>query len=345
MRERLAYLHLPKSAGTSIRAALSSFYDEAATAPWTFDHILLGRHPAAPDIDRPLLLGDGSALRDYRYAEGHWALPTLLEGFDAADVVCLLREPRARVLSHYTFWRGWAQEQHDVWGEYDAATCARLPLSGFLTDPKVAHQADNLVARLVLGDHDRVPFDAPIAADDIDELADEACARLDEIGHVDVIDRGDDVYTALEAWFGDTLSRHRMNVTDLDRGERVDLDDLLDRRTLALLHERTAIDLRIWHHVAARRGLSEREARAIADVSYGASIGKIVRAHSVHEARPSIESAARAVVVGEIEELALTQRPPAAVRLVRLIRRGPRVWRDRIVDEVEYRRSRRNGDG
>ena len=69
MRERLAYLHFPKSAGTSIRAALSSFFDESAVAPWHFDRILLGDHPAADDIAQPILTGPGSELAAYRYAE------------------------------------------------------------------------------------------------------------------------------------------------------------------------------------------------------------------------------------------------------------------------------------
>jgi hypothetical protein len=330
MRERLAYLHLPKSAGTSIRSALSSFYDESVTAPWSFDWILLGNHPAAADVAQPILLGDGHELSAYRYTEGHWALPTLLNGFDAGDIACLLREPRARLLSHYTFWRSWTQAQHDAWGTYPAAACARQPLGAFLDDPTVAHQADNLVARLILGEHPRIPFDAHIDPADVGDLASEACARLDQLGHVDLIDRGADAHSAFDEWFGEPLSRPRLNVTDLEGGEPVDLDDLLDGATLRRLADRTAIDARIWSHVASRRGLTTTDADVVGDAAFAGSLGAIVRAHAVRSARPTIEEAARAAAISELDGLAAATGRRRLASPSAAVRRGAGAIRRRI---------------
>ncbi len=327
MRERLAYLHLPKAAGTSIRAALSAYYDTADIVPWSFDRHMFGEFARLADIDRPVFLGDPREFRRYRYMEGHWSLPTILAGFEPQDVACILREPRARYLSQYTFWRSWGDDQHEVWHPFDASLASRRPLSEYASNPAVACISDNLVSRLILGPHPLIPVDAHIAPADIDAVAAAACEQLDLIGHVDVIERGEATYAALEEWFGSPLSRERLNETQLDRGRRVDLDDLTDRSTLALVNDRSAADLQIWHHVADKRTPSATAVRSLADTSFAASLTKI----AVEHARPSAPE--------PVAPLAdAPARPSATTRLIRLIRRGPRVWVHRIRDEIDLRR-------
>lgn len=332
MRDRLAYLHLPKSAGTSFRDPIARCYPAELTVPWSFDRVLFGDDPGLVDVREPVFLGEPDELQGYRYMEGHWTLPVVLSAFDAADVVCILREPRARFLSHYTFWRSWPEWMHELWTPYEGARYAQRPLSEYCTDPRIAHQADNLITRLIVGRDPRIPLDAHITASDVDAVAADACARLDELGFVDVLERGDDVYTALEQWFGSPLSRERLNETKLDDGPPVDVDDFADRRTVALVNDRNAADLQLWHHVAARRGLTGTPARTTADATYAASVARVVvttMARPVPEPPPAPPEPEPYV------------RPSAPVRLVRLIRRGPRVWRDRIRDEIEYRRAKR----
>jgi hypothetical protein len=330
VRERLAYLHLPKAAGTSIRAALSSYYSAYDTVPWSFDRHMFGDFDRLADVDRPVFLGDPAEFRRYRYMEGHWSLPTILAGFDPEDVACILREPRARFLSQYTFWRSWGDDQHAVWDPFDASLMSRRPLGEYASSDTIACISDNLATRLILGPHSHIPPDGPIAPGDIDTVARHACAQLDRIGFVDVIERGEATYVALEEWFGSPLSRERLNETQLDLGDRVDLDDLADRTTQALVNDRSAADLQVWHHVLAKREASAAAGRSTADASYGASLAKI----AVQHARPvEVETAGP-----EVEAPAIEPRPPAAERLVRLIRRGPRVWVDRIRDEIAYRR-------
>lgn len=335
MRERLAYLHLPKAAGTSIRAALSSYYDADDTVPWSFDRHMFGDFDGLADIDRPVFLGDPAEFRRYRYMEGHWSLPTILAGFDPEDVACILREPRARYLSQYTFWRSWGDGQHEVWHPFDASLASRRPLSDYASDRSIACISDNLVTRLILGPHELIPNDDHIPPGDVDAAAAAACEQLDRIGFVDVIERGEDTYVALEEWFGSPLSRERLNETQLDRGERVDLDDLCDRRTLSLVNDRSAADLQVWHHVASKRTPSATTTRSLADTSFAASLTKI----AVEHARPGEQPSEPA---GEAESIApaAPERSPAAIRLGRLIRRGPRVWVHRIRDEIDLRRGK-----
>lgn len=330
MRERLAYLHLPKAAGTSIRAALSSYYEADDTVPWSFDKHMFGGFDRLDIVDRPVFLGDPTEFRRYRYMEGHWSLPTILAGFDLEDVACILREPRSRYLSQYTFWRSWGDDQHAVWNPFDASLYSRRTLGEYASSAAIACISDNLATRLILGPHSLIPPDGPIRPEHVDTVARHACTQLDRIGFVDVIERGESTYVALEEWFGSPLSRERLNETQLDQGERVDLDDLMDRRTQALVNDRSAADLQVWHHVLSTR--ESGSGRATADASYGAALTKI----AVQHARPDVletppESALE-------PETVTSDRPPAGERLVALAKRGPRVWGDRIRDEIAHRR-------
>ena len=359
MRSRLAYLHLPKAAGTSLRAALSAYYDEEDTVPWSFDRHLFGDDPRLGEVAEPVFLGQPDELAGYAYMEGHWTLPTITSAFDPSDVVCVLREPRARFLSHYTFWRGWPEWMHDLWQPYDGARFARLTLGEYCQEPAIAHQADNLVTRLILGPHPLAPNDSHIRAGDVDRLAAQACRRLDDVGYVDVLERGDDVYRDLESWFGSPLTRERLNETDLGEGEPVDLDDFSDARTMSLVNDRNASDLQIWHHVAAARGVAERVARSTSDAAFARSVAKIAAGHAALALRPEVERYMRERIAGEIAEKArldaeawersvlaeqarLAELPPVSfpTRLIRLMRRGPAaVWR-RTFAEIDRRRGR-----
>jgi hypothetical protein len=330
VRERLAYLHFPKAAGTSVRAALGSYYPPEATVPWSFDRVLFGGFDRLDEVREPVFLGGPSEIQGYGYMEGHWSLPTILAAFDPTDVVCVVREPRARLLSHYTFWRSWPQWMHDLWAPYEAAALATRPLSEFLSDPRIAHQADNLCTRLLLGEHPLAPPDAFLL--DPEAAAAEACARVDSLGYADVLERGAAMYSGLEAWFGSPLSRERLNETDLMGGEPVDIPDFTDRATLELLHARTAADRLVWHHVAERHGLLATAAADLADSVFAANFGRIVAEHAT-AASPAVESPpASAPVVAPVDTT------PAAVRAVRLLRRGPKAWVARGRVEVARRR-------
>ena len=341
MRPRLAYLHLPKAAGTSIRAAVSSYYPREDTVPWSFDRHLFGDHPRLGEVGEPIFLGSPDELRPYPYMEGHWTIPTMLEAFEPSEIVCILREPRARFLSHYTFWRGWPPEMHALWEPYPGARFAQLPLREYCLSAPIAHQADNLVTRLILGPHRLAPNDAHIKPGDIDTVAAEAIRQVDDLGYVDVLERGDAVYHDFEEWFGSPLHQERLNVTDLARGEPVDLKDLVDPVVLGLVNDRNASDLQIWEHVAAQRGLGKLELQPMSDAAYGSAIARVTTAHT--KLRGQIE--AERIAPPPPESVAVEPEPPAdvprasaPVRLVRLFLRGPRVWRDRISDEIEYRR-------
>jgi hypothetical protein len=156
-----------------------------------------------------------------------------------------------------------------------------------------------------------------------------------------VLERGDDVYRDLETWFASPLNRQRLNETDLGFGPPVDLADFTDPKTLALVGDRNAADLQIWLHVAERRGLGARRARSIADSAFGAAIGKVVIAHAQPVPRdPSARHPLDRAPFDAINEAPPEDAQPSTPgRLVRLVRRGPRAIRDRMLAEVAHRRT------
>ena len=270
---------------------------------------MFGNHPGVESIPQPILLDDRADLSGYRYMEGHYALPTIEQGFDLADVVCVLREPRARFLSHYTFWRSWGPELRDQWLPYDVPRTARESLVDYCHDPAAAHQTDNLIARLIIGPHPMIPAGAMIAVADQGALIELGIERLDALGFVDVLERGESTFDALEAWFGSPLERSRLNETDLDDGPPLDVADLTDPAAQAALDQRTAIDQVLWQHVATRRGLSTQEARLLGDQTFAASLDRLVERTHDRTARPGVAGRLARQVAARLRQRRTSTRP------------------------------------
>src|SRR5271156_2805263 len=105
------FLHIPKSAGSSIHSALEAALPAGSLAPqrtdsWLFcgfnDFELLrpeARSLIAANLPEVQSLGRSRAV------SGHFSLTTLLQIADQSSIATVLREPRARLLSLYTYWR------------------------------------------------------------------------------------------------------------------------------------------------------------------------------------------------------------------------------------------------
>jgi hypothetical protein len=148
------FLHVPKSAGSSVLAALEAALPPGSLAPGRFDpttfcdfgdfELLRPELRAALAVD-PHEVG---SLAQYRAISGHFSLATLLQVTDASSICTVLREPRARVLSLYMYWRtpGIGEE----WEPYRAHEHARRPLAEFVKEPLLAPVIDNQVCRMLL---------------------------------------------------------------------------------------------------------------------------------------------------------------------------------------------------
>jgi hypothetical protein len=82
---------------------------------------------------------------------GHYSGQLLLDG-GCASLALQVREPRARVLSLYRYWKSQPDEVLDQWGEWGrtALVSARGSLSEFLRSPHIWPAADSAIARQLL---------------------------------------------------------------------------------------------------------------------------------------------------------------------------------------------------
>ena len=268
MRRRFAFLHVPKTAGSSasaaIRGAIAAAEPPLDVCPFGLDTALFGAFDRVELIppERGVFTGVPDELSDFDVILGHFALPSLVSERSPQDVAALFREPRARLLSLYTFWRSWPEERHAEWEPYDGSRRAtELNWVDFLADERIAAQTDNAAARLLLGAHPGVPPDRFIT--DVEAVTADALAVLDTIGHADVIERGAACWDDLAVWLDAPLDVGRRNPTS--DTSSFDPREYTAPGARELLADRTSIDAALWRAAAARWGVSSAQAAALAD--------------------------------------------------------------------------------
>jgi hypothetical protein len=234
--------------------------------------------PFDPQIRAASVVGDDeiAALSDYPFISGHFSLPTLLRITSASAIATVLREPRARVLSHYAFWRLLSPTVRDAWRPYSAVDHALRPFDEFIAEPRAAEETDNLVCRRLLGDHARIPNFGFIADSDIDTVAEDAVGELETLGYVGVLELNDSMWEGLSGFFGVPLAPTWVNATESDSGtaDALAADDMVTPDTLDALDARTAADAIVYRHVLLKHGYS---AEYIERFEATAFLGELVR--------------------------------------------------------------------
>ena len=175
------FLHIPKAAGSSIHAALGAALPPGSLAPQRLDSSvfcnfedfeLLSREARRQVAANPC---EVQSLGGYRAVSGHFSLTTLLQIADASSIATVLREPRARLLSLYMYWR--TPDIGDFWAPYSATEHAQRPLSVFLSEPRLAPAVDNQVCRMLLHGDPRLPESGFAAQSDVPVIAADAIGR------------------------------------------------------------------------------------------------------------------------------------------------------------------------
>lgn len=266
----VAFLHVPKSAGTSLAAAVRDALPDRRWAPWVFDPDQFGPHASRdlPDDLAQMTLPDPTAFRDYDAASGHFSLPSLLVGFEPRDVVVILREPRCRLLSLHEYWRNLDDEAaatHDPWADVTTTT-AEADFGDWLLDARAAYQTDNIVARMIVPHHPAIPADGFIADEDVDAVTRAVVDELECVGWVDVVERGDEMWHDLGWHLGVAITPDRRNVTVERSGRRQPLEQLLGVEAASNLRRRTAVDRAVWAWAAGRRAVPDAD--GLADVQW-----------------------------------------------------------------------------
>ena len=205
----VSFLHLEKTAGTALANALTERFhplqidqDPNRTMP---PH----RRSAFPT---PAL----AAIRERKLVWGHYDLPSLLRLDPQRAIVTMLRDPAARILSLYGYWRSVEPSSLERFGNEELKLAQRLDLLAFLRhdDPSLVDMIDNLYVRRLTGLYWSGAAVDPLRADPGRALA-LARQALGGLSFVGVVERMEESVAGLSAAIGATLSSpRRENISD-----------------------------------------------------------------------------------------------------------------------------------
>jgi len=262
----VAFLHVPKCAGTSFTASLI----EAAAprcAVGGFDRCLFGAFEDfggfAPAQRRDVYFGPRQISPFCDMLAGHFSLTTIRAWAPDAAVVMLLREPLSRLLSHWVFWRAEAAAAARTLGRWHEVVARALgSFADFLTAPAAACQTDNVALRMLLWPHALIPADDFIQAAHDEALLAQADRRLAGLACVNVVEN-----PALEqdmaAWLRRDFAMRRLKVTQgVPPALRADLAAELSQAARRLWQARTRLDRRLWES-ACRRVMPGQDVAAL----------------------------------------------------------------------------------
>lgn len=252
----LVFSHIPKTAGTSLRAALTE-----ALAPQrvvdSLDLALVGGYDNVDAVDERVLamfhFTPETLPADADLVLGHLAPGTTMERYPQGRFLTMLRDPRLRLLSQWIHSRSLSDFDLRHYGtEGRAFRVARLPLRDYLDHANLAPNVDNTITRFLTWPHPLLAQDAFIDPAHDDELLAAARARLDRFDHVGLVE-DPRAMQRLSDWLGVTVQPVRENErTGVPKRRRTDIHGELDPATVAHLDHRTRLDRQLWWYVAPR---------------------------------------------------------------------------------------------
>lgn len=262
----LVFNHIPKTAGTSLGAALAGVLRPTVVVQG-IDASLFGGYDDVDGI-RPaarssVFLSPEDLPADATLVAGHIAPGTTEVRYPGADHITVLRVPQVRLLSQWLHSRGVTELSLRHWGPAgDAFRAGWRPMREYLQHRRIAPSVDNTMTRFFAYPHPLLQRQEFIAERDDDELFAAAAARLDGFGHVDIVENKA-FLDELGRWLGAPLPQTQLNErTAVPPRMRPDLDAELDGDTRALLDHRHRLDVRLWEHVA-RQVLPDADAPAL----------------------------------------------------------------------------------
>lgn len=183
---------------------------------------------------------------------GHYDLPSIRRLGAGRFTFTFLREPRARILSLYYYWRGQAALDLGWNGMNQPVVAAqRLSLADFLASdtPMIANYLDNFYVRRLTGAYRDCP-DGDRLSDSPQACLQAALAALETLDFVGITEQTDVSMARLGAALGFIPPAHtpRVNVTRLDNAAR----ESASPDVAAALDRLTALDM-VVYQAALRR--------------------------------------------------------------------------------------------
>lgn len=291
----LVFSHIPKTAGTSLRALLQQQLQPAVFVQG-LDRSLIGGYDdldaLSPAARASIHLDPDELPADATLVAGHIAPATTMARYPGADHVTFLRNPQVRVISQWLHSRSVSEFDLRHWGpSADAFRIGRRPLREYLEHVMIAPSIDNTITRFLAWPHQSLKQVEFIDEADDEQVLAAALARLDTFAHVNVMENPR-FMPELGAWLGTDLPDTRLNErTSVPPRMRPDLVAEVDHQTRALLDHRTRLDSRVWEHVA-RRVLPGADPKAVLETALQDSIER----YTVMLAEPDDARTARRVV-------------------------------------------------
>jgi hypothetical protein len=250
-------MHIPKTSGCSLIAGLQEALHPAARIGG-FDLSMFGPFDAFETVEPEArcTIYDDTLPSDNSpgLVCGHFAYSTIVGSRPNAQLMTVLREPRSRLLSLWTFWRAQSDDWLRPWGKWgDIVRLARRPLLEFLGCREAACQTDNAAVRMLLWPHPLVP-DADFIDGACDQrLVGEATERLKCFAFADVIENAE-FEVNLRTWLARPFAYARVNETSHVVPElRVPLGNELVPEALRLIEHRSRLDRLLWLALAEER--------------------------------------------------------------------------------------------
>ena len=233
--QRLYFLHIPKTAGTTLNALLDQHYSTDEILPKKlFKKNAL--HVTAEDFPEE----QAKAFRSYKLIHGHFGGDILAQHLPGFRSMTILRDPVARVVSLYNDWRTKsdysyehaiepARELIDIARK---ASIAEFLLCGHeLADRQFKDgQARQLVSTLALHE----PADAQAACDRLDSM--------DLVGTTEMLEPTIHLLTQMMGW------APIAGFASLNRSNGSVKADQLDSKTREIIHEFTQADQIVYRH-------------------------------------------------------------------------------------------------
>lgn len=245
-----AFMHVPKTAGTTVIAGLINALRPQLVV-WGLDRSLFGSfddfQSVSEESRRYVYLRTHHLPLDADLIAGHFSLTTLRLGYPSAPVLSILREPQARLLSHWAFWRSSAGAPQPAWGTWaEYFKAAYSSFLDFLTDPQIACQTDNVTLRLLLWPHPLIPNNGFISTEHDLSLLEEAERRITTLSHVNIIENPA-LSNDLTRWCGHPFDLLKIKETiRIPPGYRLRLEDELTPATMDAWRMRSRLDLVLW---------------------------------------------------------------------------------------------------
>lgn len=330
------FLHIPKCAGSSITHSVHQGLGPRTVSPKIQEGLFWMQDwdPDAinPDWRQYMVVDENEVneLAGYDVVMGHFPLPLLRRITAPSLITTVLREPRARVLSHYAYWRLAAEQP--TWRGWSLADFACRPLDEVLDSPIVAGEMDNLICRMLVGDDPRVPLHDFIAAGDVPGVASRAIEALESLGFVGVVELGESLWQGISAFFDVSVTPMTVNTTDEWRlsSSVPGMDLTVSPRTLDLIEARTAADSIVYRHALKAAGVGPHADR-IADATFANELPRVGNSIGTSASRLRQRN-------GELEELQRQlQARDAALRSAQEDLARYRAWLEGIEGSASWR--------